>query len=127
MRSGSQVFALAILTLVAGWGCGKSSPALVTTVPVKGKITHKGKPLTKGTIVFEPTDRGKEAFGPIQPDGTFVLTTYTDNDGAVAGTHRVYVAAPPKPGFPLKYTQPSSSRVEVEVSASTTVYAIDFK
>ena len=28
-------------------------------VPVKGKVTYKGKPLTKGRIIFEPDGTGK--------------------------------------------------------------------
>ena len=42
-------------------GCGSSgAPASVTTlVPVKGKVTLKGEPLTTGTIRFEPDDFGR--------------------------------------------------------------------
>ena len=63
------------------------------TVPVKGKVTYKGKPLTEGEIVFEPDNSGREAHGSIQPDGSFELTTFKTGDGAVPGTHRVAVTS----------------------------------
>ena len=34
---------------------------------------------------------GKPAQGLIQPDGTFVLSTYGTSDGAVIGRHSVYL------------------------------------
>ena len=126
MRS-RGAFVWAILILLPCWGCGQSSVTPVLTVPVKGKITYKGQPLTKGTIAFEPTDRGKDAFGEIQSDGTFVLTTYKPNDGAVVGTHRVYVTGVSKSALPLKYAQPSSSHVEIDVNVTTSDYPIALK
>ena len=106
-------------------GCGgTSSSAVMATYPVKGRVTYKGKPLTKGSIQFEPTDSGRGASGEIKPDGTFVLTTYKEGDGAVPGMHRVSVSTA-KGVVPLKYAQPASSKVEVEVSEDKSEYPID--
>ena len=89
------------------WGCGSDPSHYVgQTVPVKGKVTYKGKPLTEGQIIFEPDAGGREAHGSIQPDGTFELTTFTKGDGAVTGTHRVAVTS----GKVGKQGVPSSTR-----------------
>jgi hypothetical protein len=37
---------------------------------------------------------GKSAYGNIRPDGTYVLTTYDSEDGALIGQHQVRVYKP---------------------------------
>jgi hypothetical protein len=73
-------------------GCG-SSPTLpiAQPVPVKGRITYRGKPLNQGSITLEATDGGRDAKGKIEPDGSFTLTTNQDGDGAIIGVYRVVV------------------------------------
>jgi hypothetical protein len=44
-----------------------------------------------GTVEFKSQMHGIQARGDIQPDGTFTLSTYEPNDGAVAGKHDVVV------------------------------------
>jgi hypothetical protein len=129
MRSGAVTIVLAVLLLIPCWGCGTSAGHYVgPTVPVKGKITYKGKALTQGDVVFEPVDSGREAHGSIQPDGTFELTTFNKGDGAVPGTHRVAVSGTTKKdAVPLKYKNPSSSKTEVEVAEGKTEYTVDLK
>jgi len=85
------------LVLVVGFclmaflpGCGRDG---FGTAPVKGKITYKGKPLTTGTILFKPEGDKPSATGEIQPDGTYVLTTYSGDDGAVLGKHDILITA----------------------------------
>ena len=107
-------------------GCGSSSASGAATLPVKGTVTYKGKPLTKGTVIFEPEGAGKEATGAIQPDGTFVLTTYKKDDGAVVGKHRVMVDNADKT-VPAKYAGPGTSKLEVEVTSGKTDYPIELK
>lgn len=64
---------------------------------VHGKVTIDGTPLAGGRVMFAPTARdggvnaGKPAFAPIQADGNYVLRTYKNGDGAVAGQHWVTV------------------------------------
>jgi hypothetical protein len=80
--------------LVALSGCHESPYELAR---VRGTVTIDSQPLTFGRVMFAPTakgdgiDAGKPALGPLQPDGTFVLTTYQDGDGAVVGDHWVTV------------------------------------
>ncbi len=113
-------------------GCGgtsEQSSNLLKPVPVKGTVTYKGKPLTGGTIRFEPEDGGREASGNIEPDGSFSLSTFGSADGAVAGTHKVAVEPPsgqPK-ALPAKYKSAASSGIVLEVSPGKTEYVVDLK
>jgi hypothetical protein len=68
-------------------GCGSSRPE---TAHVTGKVTLGGKALPHGTVTATPA-KGRSANGQIQPDGTFVLSTYAEGDGAVVGKHVVTV------------------------------------
>jgi hypothetical protein len=74
-----------VLLLLAGCGSGRPE-----TVPISGKITYAGKPVTQGKIVFYP-EHGRPATGEIGPDGSYSLTTFDQGDGAVLGKHRVTI------------------------------------
>jgi hypothetical protein len=75
-------------------GCSKSA---FEVVPVQGKVTIDGQVMSKGRVVFAPIgksggiDAGKPAFGVIQSDGTYILRTYQDDDGAIVGDHTVTI------------------------------------
>lgn len=76
------------LTLV---GCDKGDR--LATYETVGKVVFKdGSPLEGGTIIFESTDHPVTARATIQMDGSFELGTYEDDDGAVAGKHKVAIA-----------------------------------
>jgi hypothetical protein len=117
----SVVFSLAAL---AG-GCGNNATQ-VSIHPVSGKVLlASGKPLSSGTICFEPVDApGFKATGKIQPDGAFTMTTHEDGDGAAEGTSHVYIV--PDGGqvkgpssVPLKFTDAESSGISVTVRPGT--------
>ncbi|HEY1376103.1 MAG TPA: hypothetical protein VGF55_04885 [Gemmataceae bacterium] len=59
---------------------------------VTGAVTVGGKPVTAGTISFIPA-AGKAAVGTIGPDGRYSLTTFTADDGALVGDHKVTIHA----------------------------------
>jgi hypothetical protein len=65
--------------------------------PVHGKVTVVDKPMFQGRIRFAPVaqtdgeEPGKAAFGSIEADGSYRLSTYVPNDGAVVGEHWVMV------------------------------------
>ena len=61
-------------------------------VPVAGKILIDGKPLTSGFVQMVPAD-ARPAYGKIQPDGSFRMTTFDEDDGCVPGEHKVTVIA----------------------------------
>jgi hypothetical protein len=140
-RFRDMVRAAALAALLIGpiWGCAEPLER-PKTFPVRGKVTHKGQPVPKGTITFQP-DQGQPAVGDIQPDGTYQLTTFSPGDGAVAGHYRVFVIAntadptkmpgsspgwtPPKDLVPQKYSKPETSGLETTVSEDKKEYNFD--
>jgi hypothetical protein len=50
------------------------------------------EPLKFGTVVFQPLQGGQPAQGKVAADGSFVLSTFNESDGASVGRHRVKVA-----------------------------------
>ena len=85
---------MAICSFVALPGCNRSTLELA---PVHGKVTIDSKPLFQGKVMFAPVAKGdsvhpgKPAWGNIQSDGTFRLTTLKKDDGAIVGEHWVTI------------------------------------
>jgi hypothetical protein len=75
-------------------GCGHNQ---FNVAPVHGRVVIADKPLIKGTLMFAPVapsdkeNPGKPAFGKIQSDGSYRLTTFTKDDGAIIGEHWVTI------------------------------------
>lgn len=93
-RRNLRILAWPVAWLLLGpIGCG-GGPHLV---PVRGKITVNGKPLTTGTLVLKPDrDKGNtspfESAATINADGTYqVYTNY--KAGAPVGAYKVGVQA----------------------------------
>jgi hypothetical protein len=121
---------MAALAMSCGAGCSSEAGARAPLIPVKGKITYKGQPLSQGVVTFEPDSGfGRRARGKIQPDGTFVLTTDKEADGVVAGHHQVSVAGTgsrsTKELVPKKYTLRTSSQLTADVDADHTEFVFD--
>ncbi len=67
--------------------CGCSDGRL-KTYTTRGKVLFKnGSPVHVGTVELKSREHGVQARGPIDQEGNFILTTYTEGDGAVAGIH----------------------------------------
>jgi hypothetical protein len=123
LNSWLVAFAAVALLVAPGSGC-KRNPRVV---PVSGTILYNGKPLPFGSVMFQP-DKGQAAVGDVQSDGSFKLSSYGPDDGAVPGKHRVSVTCydgqrPGKAGgdslgkllIPLKYTRLGTSELSVEI------------
>src|SRR5207249_1945923 len=98
--------------------------------PVEGKVTVNGAPLTTGSVTFQPdASKGNHTphipVGMIDSDGRYKLTTAT-KDGAPLGRYKVTVSAqqpidpknpyaPPKHLIDPKFSDPTTSGLEVEV------------
>lgn len=80
---------LAILMGLAGCGGPSDVP---TVAPVTGTVTHAGKPLESGTIVFHPV-KGRSASGQIKDGKIVEMSTLAPNDGAPIGACKVTVQA----------------------------------
>jgi hypothetical protein len=99
---------------------------------VKGKVTYKGQPLTKGKVHFEPDGGyGRPANGELKADGTFVLTTFQPGDGVVAGEHRVSVTGTgprtSKELVPKKYLSGDTSKLTAQVDSDHTEFNFDLQ
>ena len=111
-------------------GCAKKGG--LETAPVSGKVTYRGKALTTGTVMFVPA-QGPAATGEISKDGTYKLTTYRPDDGAVIGAHKVTITAlqgmegalpevrsgTPGPLVPAKYLNDNTSGLTADVKPKT--------
>ena len=134
------VFAgLAVILLV---GCSGAEEDQWTknrpqTYQAGGLVTFDGQPLSDATVVFKPADSdGNTAVGRTDAEGRFVLQTFGDKDGAIAGKHLVTVTKvettkPPEGAnldeinfvaeerslIPTSYGVPASSKLTAEVKA----------
>lgn len=111
------------LSLIAIVGCGgtsddkwtKSRPA---TYPVTGMVIFKGNPLPNATVVFSSQgENPTAAVGRTDEQGAFSLTTFNDQDGAVAGEHQVLITATkikgPPPGANLDEVDPTVTEISL--------------
>jgi hypothetical protein len=118
----------ALLLASIAVGCSKSPYDLA---PVQGTVRIEGRPLTTGKVMFAPiaqgdnANAGKPAFGRIQSDGRYVLTTLSENDGAIVGEHWVTIldgevpGMPPFPRLPVGQKQTVASgtnEIDIELS-----------
>ncbi|MBM4097744.1 MAG: carboxypeptidase regulatory-like domain-containing protein [Planctomycetes bacterium] len=126
--------------LIASTGCSGGSSShkdlpKEPTVPVTGMLKYQGKPVPNASINFQSADGKVSARATSDAAGTFKVSTYGNGDGAPVGTYKVVVAvsgvqevspgvlAPEPPGgfkspIPLKYGDPSTTNLSVEVKSS---------
>jgi hypothetical protein len=102
----SWLLPFALGPLVAG--CGSQVP----TVPLQGKVTWQGKPLTDGTVTFSPVKvaaglPNRPASGELGPDGVYRLSSFRRGDGLLPGEYRVTVRSL------LQWPNPDSDRPAV--------------
>jgi hypothetical protein len=133
-------FLVLVLGLALPWlaGCNSSGPQMVR---IRGIVTYKGEPITnvsQGIVRYLPkgsSSRAREATGRIQPDGSFVMTTFQKDDGVIAGEYDITVSAysgqllsrqeteagvhtaGPKLLVPDRYLKPSSSGLSDSVAS----------
>jgi hypothetical protein len=85
---------LGALVVASAFGCSRSG---FDVAPVHGTVTADDKPLFQGRVMFAPSAKGenmepgKPAWGDIDKNGNYRLSTFTSNDGAVIGEHWVTV------------------------------------
>lgn len=125
----ASVFVFA-LTSAAVIGCGSEA----AKVPVRGKVTFKGQPLTDGTVTFVAQGSGVTAAGAIKPDGTYELHSGKPGAGIAPGNYKVSIApafydpttgSPPK--FAARYQDPETSGLQADVKAIGGTFDFDLK
>jgi len=75
--------------IAAGFLCGCTDPG-PEVVPVSGTLMRDGKPVGNLDVTFKPV-QGRPSFGEADGNGRFTLKYTRDQDGAVVGTHTVWV------------------------------------
>ncbi|MFM1997010.1 MAG: hypothetical protein RLZZ111_1397 [Planctomycetota bacterium] len=149
-------FALVVIVLFGCVSCSaakedKWTRARPKTHAVRGRVEMRGRPVEAAKVVFHTKlpENGQDysAFGYTDARGMFVLQTFRDGDGAVAGKHRVTIekltydspAAPRNEGdavpapvekshLPDRYRSPDASGLTAEVTAkgaNAFVFALD--
>lgn len=91
LTNSKNQFAIYIITCFCLFTAG-CSEGLPSRVPVSGTVLIDGKPLTSGRIQFV-SGSGRAAYGTIDKEGHFSLSTYEPNDGCVLGNFRISIAA----------------------------------
>lgn len=120
MKRMNQLLALAstigAMTLL---GCGPGGT--MPTAPVSGTVTCNGQPVPYAQVMFYPKAQGddkkvgKVGITNADEQGNFVMTTYSEGDGAVPGTHDVFILLPAKEDHPdLNYECPCGLFAEGE-------------
>ena len=91
--------------LLAALGCMDSRPSVsssTTEATVKGTVTIKGKPATKGSVVFDPSNYARKneqpRSAPLNKDGTYSIKT-------LIGSNSIRVSSPEAI---LKLAEPAS-------------------
>jgi hypothetical protein len=99
-RNAYGMLAVLVCAVVAG-GCGSHGP---TATPVSGTVTYKGQPLTSGTVMFSPSEKGtgRVAKAEIGNDGTFTASTLRPGDGVIPGSYAISVTSTIKGTEPIK-------------------------
>lgn len=86
--------ALAALCLA---GCNANRP-----YPVRGKVLYENgqaaTDLVGRSVLFTSPERKIVSQGLIQPDGTYVLSSTQEGDGAFPGKYKVTISSPETPG-----------------------------
>ena len=104
--------------------------AVARPAPVDGRVKFKDgsdvSVLSGYEVDFQPAGGKTSATGHIAADGSFKLTTFGADDGAIPGQHRVAITAPQsadpdkppqKSKLPAKYSNFDTSELTVEVKA----------
>ena len=74
--------------------CGCGGPQMSS---VKGRVTFNGKPVKEAAVTFSPVgpagqkETGKPATGFTEENGEYALSTFSNYDGALIGSHTVRV------------------------------------
>jgi hypothetical protein len=113
---------LAAFVLVCIAGCGGNTPL---TKQVRGQVTFEGAaPPAEGKITFAPIEGAptyprRPASGDFDKTGTFMLTTFTEDDGIIPGRYHVNINCWREP--PTLKTKLSANYVPADFKHEVTI------
>lgn len=91
-------FAILLLFIaVCSVGCSEGTTSRDPVYKVRGKVTYQGKPVAAADLTFHNEEMKRSAFGRTNDTGEYEMTTFSANDGAVAGKHGVSIILVPIP------------------------------
>jgi hypothetical protein len=91
----SLFLGLAAATAFAAAGCNANG-----CYPVRGMVYLDGQPATElagGTVTFDSAELHRSASGAIREDGSYRLSSFGRDDGAMPGTYQVTISPPETP------------------------------
>jgi len=94
--------------------------------PARGKVLYNGAPAVGAVVMFHPLDnpspRAVKSRGVVNPDGTYSMYTYNENDGVPPGNYAVTVTDYPRSGgenhLPARYSEASTSELRARIEAA---------
>jgi len=116
-----------LLAAILASGCGKDS---VAVVPVRGKVTVDGQPVTSGQVSFIPTSadqKGGMSAGQIEGSGDYKIFT-GGKEGAPSGKYKVTVTpsmvptggkSMPSTPFNAKYSDVKTTPLTIDVPSGS--------
>ncbi|QDU90773.1 hypothetical protein Pla175_41860 [Pirellulimonas nuda] len=111
---------VALLGIVLCSGCGGASMG-----DVSGTVSFNGAPVTGVVVYFRPVPppgesyaATKAAFGEVDSQGQYRLTTTNANDGAAVGKHKVSITSSDR-SKPVPGELPDDFQVEVKPGKNT--------
>ena len=124
----------ALVALVLANGC--SEPKVC---PVNGRVKFQDGGdvgvLAGYSITFESDAQKVSGFGEVQADGTFAISTYGADDGAVPGRHRIAITPPlpepekalPPPAIAAKYGDLATSGLTADIKPGTNQVTLELE
>ncbi len=114
-------FAGLLLVAFTVAGCSGDSPP--DTVPVSGKVTYKGNPVTSGQVLFQPmkalggegaaTSLMRPAVGTIGDDGRYSMKSFGEGEGVLPGEYEVAVISYADEPTPEQYAEGATRKLAV--------------
>ena len=136
------VLGVVVLAALVAPGCGGGSPYKI--LPVTGKVTYSDGsliPAHRIRVTFVPQAEAIDQKTSPRPGIAYVdqetgeftsMTTLKYGDGATVGKNQVQIIATdenaqPSKAVPTKYTDPSTSDLEVEVGPGSTHFDLEIE
>jgi hypothetical protein len=126
-----RLIALLMLALPPVLGCGGGYE---NVAEVTGQVTMDGRPLPNVKVAFQPSAGGRGSSGVTDAEGRYTLQYVTDQEGALIGSHSVYITGArgggagqsgPTVPIPAVYNMQTTLTAEVVAGENQIDFALD--